>query len=100
MREAWRPLLFCDEELEAKALRDPVAPAQRSESAQHKVRTKTLEDGTQVQSFQTLIESLSGIVLNLVYAPGFDDDTGAFEIITTPNQTQQQALDLLKTIQL
>ncbi|MGB5406037.1 MAG: IS1634 family transposase, partial [Thiogranum sp.] len=27
MREAWRPLLFCDEDLEAKALRDPVAPA-------------------------------------------------------------------------
>ena len=100
MREAWRPLLFCDEELEAKALRDPVAPAQRSESAQHKVHTKTLEDGSQVQSFQTLIESLSGIVLNLVYAPAFDVDTDAFEIVTTPNQTQQQALDLLKTIQL
>jgi transposase len=98
LREAWRPLLFCDEELEAKSLRDPVAPAQRSKSALRKVHTKTLDEGAQVQSFQTLIQSLSGIVLNLVQAPGLDDDASAFEIVTTPNPTQQRAFDLLKTI--
>jgi hypothetical protein len=30
MREAWRELLFADEDLQAKQHRDPVAPAQRS----------------------------------------------------------------------
>jgi transposase len=29
LREAWRPLLFADEDQQAKAARDPVAPAQR-----------------------------------------------------------------------
>ena len=29
MLEAWRPLLFSDEDLEAKTTRDPVAPASR-----------------------------------------------------------------------
>ncbi|MGH8142174.1 MAG: IS1634 family transposase, partial [Steroidobacteraceae bacterium] len=31
--EAWRPLLFADEDQDAKATRDPVAPAERSEQA-------------------------------------------------------------------
>ena len=31
MMEAWRPLLFSDEDQQAKARRDPVAPAKRSE---------------------------------------------------------------------
>jgi hypothetical protein len=43
---------------------------------------------------------LSGIVVNLVNVPGMDDDAGAFEIITTPDQTQQYPFDLLKNIQL
>jgi len=34
MREAWRPLLFADEEQIAKAFRDPVAPAKRSVEAE------------------------------------------------------------------
>ncbi|MDP7491183.1 MAG: IS1634 family transposase, partial [Arenicellales bacterium] len=34
MLEAWRPLLFCDEELDAKRTRDPVAPAKRSAAAE------------------------------------------------------------------
>ena len=33
MMEAWRPLLFSDEDQQAKARRDPVAPAKRSEAA-------------------------------------------------------------------
>ena len=36
MLEAWRPLLFSDEDLEAKTTRDPVAPASRSEAARTK----------------------------------------------------------------
>ena len=70
MREAWRPLLFCDEDLEARAHRDAVAPAQRSQSAEQKAHTKILEDGSPVHSFQSLIDLLSGIVRNGACIPG------------------------------
>ena len=59
MREAWRPLLFADEDLAAKANRDPVAPAKRSAAAIEKAATKTLPDGTPAHSFRTLLEQLS-----------------------------------------
>ena len=99
MREAWRALLFCDEDQEAKALRDPVAPAERSEAALDKVHTKTLDDGSPVHSFQSLLHLLSGIVLNIARVPGTFDDAATFEITTTPNPTQQRAIELLKNIQ-
>ena len=37
----------------AKAVRDPVAPAQRSELALDKVRSRTVDDGTPAHSFST-----------------------------------------------
>ena len=98
MREAWRPLLFCDEDQAAKSTRDPVAPAERSDAALEKIHTKHLADGTPVHSFQSLIHSLSGIVLNLACVPGTNGSASIFEIVTTPNETQQQAMELLKNI--
>jgi transposase len=55
MMQAWRPLLFADEEQAAKAQRDPVAPARRSASALRKVSNRTLDDGTCVHSFHSLL---------------------------------------------
>ena len=46
MRQAWKELMFTDEDLAAKQVRDPVAPAKRSEAALKKVQTHTLEDGS------------------------------------------------------
>ena len=40
MREAWRELMFADEDQAAKATRDPVAPARRSAAAEKKIRTR------------------------------------------------------------
>jgi transposase len=37
MREAWRELMFADEEQDAKRTRDPVAPARRSKAARQKI---------------------------------------------------------------
>lgn len=99
MLEAWRPLLFCDEDQQAKATRDPVAPAKRSEAALRKVHGKTLEDGTEAHSFQTLLKSLSCIVRNVCRVPGADSDTPTFDVVTTPNAKQQRAYDLLGTIE-
>ncbi len=99
MIEAWRPLLFCDEDQAAKATRDPVAPAQRSEGALRKAATKRLDDGTPVHSFETLLQELAGIVRNTCRRVGADEDEPTFYMTTPPNPKQQQAYNLLNTIE-
>ena len=98
MREAWRPLLFADEDLAAKAMRDPVAPAKRSLAAQEKALAKRLPDETPVHSFRTLVESLSTIVRNTCRPPGAPAGTPGFTVVTTPSPEQQRALDILDRI--
>jgi transposase len=98
MREAWRPLLFSDEDQAAKQTRDPVAPAKRSAAALRKVHTKVLADGTPVHSFSTLLKDLSRIVRNVCRQRGAGPEAPTFELVTTPDSTQQRAYDLLKTI--
>lgn len=99
MREVLRPMLFGDEDQDAKMTRDPVAPAKRSEAALRKVRSKTLDDGTVVHSFQTLLAVLSGIVRNVCRVPGAASPQATFEVLTTPDAKQQRAYDLLETIE-
>lgn len=96
--EAWRPLLFADEDQAAKAERDPVAPAERSEEALQKVLTHTLPDGTPAHSLRTLLEDLSTIVRNTCRTPGPVERSGTFDLITTPTAKQRQALELIDTI--
>jgi len=96
--QAWRPLLFADEEQEAKKTRDPVAPAKRSESALQKVHSKRLDDGTEVHSFRTLLNLLASIVRNVCRIPGAADDEPTFHVTTTANAKQQRAYDLLEAI--
>jgi hypothetical protein len=62
MLQAWRPLIYADEDQQAKAFRDPVAPAIRSVSAMQKVHTRCLVDGSPVHSFQSLLDHLGAIV--------------------------------------
>jgi hypothetical protein len=98
MLEAWRPLLFSDEDQAAKADRDPVAPAVRSEDALQKVLTHTLPDGTPAHSFRTLLEDLSSIVRNTCRAPGPVERSGTFDLITTPTAKQRRALELIEQV--
>jgi transposase len=99
MREAWRELMFADEELELKASRDPVAPAERSEAALQKVATHTLDDGrTPAHSFRTLLESLATIVRNTCRTRAAKPEAPTFQIDTAPNRTQQRAFELLRAI--
>ncbi len=100
MFEAWRPLLFADEDLQAKETRDPVAPAQRSDAALRKVHSRTLDDGSETHSFQSLLDLLSGIVLNVCQVKGAPADSPTFDLITTRNVKQQNAFDLLDSITL
>jgi transposase len=96
MREAWRPLLFADEDLEAKATRDPVAPARRSAQATQKVITRTLPDGTPAHSFRTLLAELATIVRNTCRTPLAPSPT--FDLLTVPTPLQRRALELLGQI--
>jgi transposase len=100
LREAWRELMFADTEQQAKAARDPVAPAKRSQAALAKVASKRLADGTPAHSFSTLLAELATIVRNTCRAPYAGPDAPTFEIFTNPNAKQQRALDLLQQIQL
>ena len=98
MREAWRALTFADTEQAAKATRDPVAPAQRSESARDKVVSHTIDDGRPAHSFSTLMAELGSLVRNTCRTPSAGTEAPTFDIVTTPNATQRRALDLIKQI--
>jgi hypothetical protein len=99
VREAWRELLFCDEDQEAKKTRDPVAPAKRSGAALRKVHARTLDDGSEVHSFQTLLARLSQIVRNLCRVRSMGPGAPTFEVVTTPDAKQRRAYELLERIE-
>ena len=100
MREAWRALMFADTDQQAKATRDPVAPARRSKAALAKVALHTPDDGTPVHSFATLMAELATIVRNTCRTPKAGPNAPTFKVLTTPNAKQQRALELLQQIRL
>lgn len=71
MREAWRELLFADEDL---------------------------EDGSPVHSFRTLLQDLATVVRNTCVARSAKTASPAFQMVTTPTDTQHRALQLLQQI--
>ena len=98
MREAWRGILFCDEDQEAKKTRDAVAPAKRSAAALEKVHSKVLADGSVVHSFQTMLKLLSTIARNRCRVTMDGPNAPTFDVLTTPTAEQQRALNLLGAI--
>jgi transposase len=98
MREAWRELMFADTDQKAKATRDPVAPAKRSQAALDKIACRILDDGTPVHSFSTLLAELGTIVRNTCRTRNAGADAPTFELLTTPNSKQQRAFELVQKI--
>lgn len=98
MREAWRELLFAEEDLQRKMHRDPVAAAERSAAALKKAARRTLKDGSPVHSFRTLLHELSTIVRNTCEARTGQNNGSTFQMTTTPNPAQHRALQLLQSI--
>jgi len=98
MREAWRESTFADTDSQAKATRDPVAPAKRSEAALAKAACHTLDDGTPVHSFATLLGELATIVRNTCRTPHAAPDAPTFSVTTSTNPKQQRALELIRQI--
>ena len=98
MRQAWRELMFADEDQQAKETRDPVAPAKRSESAKRKATLKRLENGSPVHSFSTLIADLASIVRNTCHTPSAGGKAHTFQITTTASASQLRAINLIGSI--
>jgi transposase len=98
MQEAWRSLLFFDDEAWTRERTDPVAPARRSRSAEQKASQKTTPEGHTVHSFRTLLDDLGSIVCNRCRRKGGGDDEPFIEIETKPSRLQKTALDLLTQI--
>jgi hypothetical protein len=97
LREVWRPITFADDDRAAHQTRDPVAPARRSGAARDKAATHCLQDGTPAYCFHTLLHSLATIVRNTCCIPG-DSSAASFDIVTTPDQLQRRAMQLIEAI--
>ena len=91
LRRALAPLLFTDERPPQQS--SPVAPAQRSASAQAKARTNRTAGGLTVQSFHDLLQDLATIVKNRIQ-PALKS-VAPFDIVTRPTPLQKHALQLL-----
>jgi hypothetical protein len=90
LRQAWKPLLFDDEQPPERP--DPVAKASRSRSAARKAQTKRTAAGEPCHSLPTLLSELSTRCRNTIRLP----TTGAsFDQLTQPTATQAQAIDLI-----
>ena len=101
MKETLRPLLFSDEDQNAKTIRDAVAPAKRSDACLEKVHSKKLSDDTDVHSFTTILKLMSTITRDWCFSNAKGADKNAvFTIDTTPNHKQKQVIELLRKIAL
>ncbi len=90
LRQAWKPLLFDDEQPPAQP--DPVAKARRSAQAERKARSKRTATGEPCHSLATLLDELGTRSRNTIRLTG----TGAsFDQLTEPTPTQARALELI-----
>lgn len=95
MKQRLAPILFQDNDKPAAAAKrpNPVAAAQRSNTALAKAARKRTNDGTPVHSFTTLLADLATICANTIQPA---DDMPAFTKITNPTALQRQAFELLE----
>ncbi|MDQ2812727.1 MAG: IS1634 family transposase [Actinomycetota bacterium] len=90
LRQAWAPLTYTDEEPPAPA--DPVAPAQRSASAEAKARRQHDEHGRAYLSYQGLLDHLGTLTRNELRFAG---TPAAVPVLTDPTSRQKEAFDLI-----
>jgi transposase len=96
MRKALKPLLYEDEELEqARQQRDPVKPAQASESAQAKKKTHKTAQGFVAHDFRSLLAHL-GTRSRVTYQIVAEGGNATFQQLSEPDALQAEALRLLE----
>jgi hypothetical protein len=91
LRAAWAPLTFTDEQRPDP--QDPVAPARRSQGADHKAATKTTTDDIPARSFTALLDHLATLTRNHLRVAGHDQS--GFDLLAVPTPNQRRAFDLL-----
>jgi len=69
-------------------------------AAMKKVLSRTLEDGSPVHSFQTLMAQLQTVVRNTCRTPKSGANAPTFQITTTPSDKQKRALELIGQIKM
>jgi transposase len=94
MKQALAPILFVDNDKPAAAAKraNPVAAAQRSDTALAKAARKRTTDNTPVHSFTSLLADLATLCTNHIQPA---DDLLAFTMTTTPTPLQRRAFELL-----
>ncbi len=100
IKEALRPMLFADDDLEYKAIRDPVAPAKRSRSALKKVSAKKLEDGTPAESLRTLLHHMSTLTRDTFVQKLPSGQSHTFDLDTRPDPNHQKVYARIADISL
>jgi transposase len=90
LRQAWKPLLFDDEQPPKRP--DPVAKASRSPAAKHKAQTKRTTAGEPCHSLQTLLTELATRTRNTIRLHGAP---ASFDQLSEPTPTQARALALV-----
>ena len=99
LRRSLGSLLYADEELEELGhTRDPVLPAGPSESAKVKKAEHRTEDGQRVQSWSSLLQSLSTMCRNTCRMKD-DPDGPSFVVETEPTDIQRRVFELLDCTQ-
>ena len=88
LRTALTPLTYTDENPPTRD--NPVAPATRSASAQHKTSRHLDTHGEPRHSFRGLLDHLATLTRNTITL-----DAATFDKITTPTATQHRAFDLI-----
>ena len=95
MRRALAPILFVDEELpDNRRLRDPVLPAESSDTAKAKKWMHRTEDGFEVHSFKTLMATLA-IRSRNTYKMKSDPSGPSFKQVSELTPIQTRAFELL-----
>ena len=65
-----------------------------------KLASHTLDDGTPAHSFSTLMAELAAIVRNTCHTPSAGANAPTFDVLTTPNNNQRHALQLIQQIRM
>jgi hypothetical protein len=92
LRQAWKPLLFDDEQPPIQA--DPVAKARRSAHAEQKARSKHTPTGERCHSLPTLLDELATRTRNTIR---LHESGASFDQLTQPTETQARALALIES---
>ena len=94
MKAALAPILFVDNDKPAAAAKraNPVAAAQRSDTALKKAARKRTTEDTPVHSFTSLLADLATLCANQIQPA---DDMPAFTMPTSPTPLQRRAFELL-----